>query len=219
MNVVSVQIGQPREIQWRGDIVRTSIFKSPVKGPVMIRRYHVEGDAQANLKVHGGRDKAVYAYPAEHYDFWRVELPERSFAWGNFGENLTTRGLAEDDLQLGDTIRVGEAVLQVTEPRLPCSNLNVRFDRSDMVKRFLASRRTGFYLTVVEEGRVEAGDAIEFVDRRNHGIHVSDITRLFAFDKHDVEAMRKVVANDYVTDKWRKHFQEEIDKLDDAVSS
>ena len=212
MEVLSVQVGTPRDVEWRGRVVRTAIFKYPVEGPVMVRRYRMDGDRQAATKVHGGRDKAVYAYPSEHYPFWRKELPETPLEWGHFGENLTTRGLREDELQIGDKLRFGAALLQVTEPRHPCSNLNVRFDRPDMVKRFLASRLTGFYLTVLEEGEVAAGDSIELVERRNHGIHVSDITRLFAFEKDDVDGLRAVVSNEFVTDKWRRHFQAQLDE-------
>ena len=139
-----------------------SIFKSPVAGPTACRRLNLDGDLQSDLAVHGGPDKAVYAYHAEHYAFWREELPGVQLPWGSFGENLTIDGLPdESELYIGDRLRVGSAVLAITQPRLPCAKLALRFRRPDMVKRFLASGRTGFYLAVVSEGIVEAGDEVE----------------------------------------------------------
>src|SRR6185295_12623664 len=141
----SVQVGLPREVAWHGKAVLTGIFKQPVAGPVLVRALNLEGDVQADLAVHGGADKAVYAYPAEHYELWRRELPDLDLPWGAFGENLTTSGLDEDSVCLGDRFRIGGAELVVTQPRLPCYKLEVRFGRDGMVRRFLESRRTGFY--------------------------------------------------------------------------
>jgi MOSC domain-containing protein YiiM len=157
--VVSVNVGRPRVVEWHGRRVRTSIWKLPVERRVWVGRY-LEGDRPANLKVHGGPDKAVYAYPAEHYAFWRAELPDADLPWGAFGENLTTEGLLEDAVRVGDRIRVGTVELMVTQPRLPCYKLGVRFGRDDMVKRFLAAGRSGFYLAVLSEGEVGTGDPI-----------------------------------------------------------
>ena len=154
MRVCSVNVGMPQVVIWRDRAVETGIFKEPVMGPVAVRTLNLEGDAQADLTVHGGPTKAVYCYPAEHYDFWRGELDEAVLPWGMFGENLTTEGLLEDSVLIGDRLRVGTALVRVTEPRVPCSKLAVRFQRADMVKRFFASRRTGFYLAVEEEGEV-----------------------------------------------------------------
>jgi MOSC domain-containing protein YiiM len=144
--VVSVNVGLPTEVSWRGRVVETGIFKKPIEGRIPVRKLNLEGDAQADLSVHGGPRKAVYVYPAEHYGYWRQELPEVDFSWGMFGENLTTKGLLENDIQIGDRFRIGLVELQVTEPRLPCYKLSLRFDRSDMVKRFLLSKRSGFYV-------------------------------------------------------------------------
>src|SRR6266849_9027002 len=182
MKVVSINAGLPREVEWRGKSVRTSIFKQPVAGRVRVERLNVEGDRQADLTVHGGADKAVYAYPAEHYAFWREELPGMDLPWGAFGENFTTEGLIEDGVRIGDRLRAGSAELVVTQPRLPCFKLGVRFGRPDMVKRFLRSGRTGFYMAVLQEGEVEAGDSVEVVARDEHAVTVADIVALYVAD-------------------------------------
>ena len=175
MQVISVNVGQPREVVWKGMSVLTGIFKDPVDGPVRISNLNLAGDRQADLTVHGGTEKAVYAYPAEHYDYWKKELPEVPFAWGKFGENLTTEGLAEDTLCVGDQVQFGSAVLKVTTPRMPCYKLALRFDRNDMIKRFLMSRRSGFYFSVVAEGEVRAGSKIEILSRDPRGVSIANV--------------------------------------------
>ena len=159
MKLLSVNVGLPREIEWKGKVVRTSIFKVPVRGRVQVGQLNLEGDQQSDLSVHGGIDKAVYAYPSEHYPFWRQELPGMDLAWAVFGENFTTEGLLEETVHIGDRFRVGSAEFVVTQPRMPCFKLGIRFDRSDIVKRFLQSGRTGFYFAVLREGEVTAGDS------------------------------------------------------------
>ena len=144
MKLISINVGQPREVHWQGKTITTGIFKEPVSGPIILRPLNLEGDRQADLTVHGGADKAVYVYPAEHYDYWRGELPDMQLPWGMFGENFTTEGLLEDQVNIGDRFRIGAAELIVTQPRLPCYKLGLKFGRVDMVKRFLASRRTGW---------------------------------------------------------------------------
>jgi MOSC domain-containing protein YiiM len=179
MKVVSVNVGQPRELFWRDQLVRTSIFKTPVAGQVRIRRLNLDGDEQSDLTVHGGVEKAAYAYPSEHYAFWRQELSHDDLPWGSFGENLTLEGLLEADARIGDRIRIGGAECVVTTPRLPCFKLNVRFDRSDMVKRFLRSGRTGFYLSVAAEGAVEAGDSVVLVSRDHAAMSITDVLQQY----------------------------------------
>ena len=152
MKIVSVNVGLPREVVWKGITVQTAIFKEPVAGTVAISKLNLAGDLQADLTVHGGWEKAVYAYPAEHYDYWREQLSGSLLSWGAFGENLTTAGLREDEQCIGDLLRVGSAVLQITQPRMPCYKLELRFNRDDMIKRFLVSGRSGFYLSVIEPG-------------------------------------------------------------------
>src|SRR5579864_2721456 len=179
MKIVSVNVGMPREVFWKGMTVRTGIFKEPVDGPVMIAKLNLTGDQQADLTVHGGAEKAVYGYPAEHYEYWRQVLPEVSFSWGKFGENLTTEGLREDALCIGDRLRIGSAVLMVTQPRMPCYKLALRFDRNDMIKRFLISGRSGFYFSVIEPGEVSVGSKVEILSKDPHRVTVVDIVRLY----------------------------------------
>src|SRR5213080_1710458 len=193
MKILSVNVGLPREVAWQGKLVTTGIFKEPVKSPVMLRRLNLDGDGQADLTVHGGASKAVYAYPSEHYAFWRAELPTMELSFGMFGENLTTEGLLEDALYIGDRFRIGEAEVMATEPRMPCYKLGLKFGRSDIIKRFLASRRTGFYFAVKREGRVAAGDTVESIGRQQQAISVADITRLYVFQKNDLETLRRAV--------------------------
>jgi MOSC domain-containing protein YiiM len=158
MHIISVNVGLPREVDWKGKRVSTGIFKEPVAGRVVARRLNLDGDRQADLTVHGGEEKAVYVYPAEHYDYWRQELPTTALPWGVFGENLTTSGLLEEAVNVGDQFRVGAALLQATQPRLPCYKLGIKFGREDMVRRFLTGGRYGWYVAVIEEGEIGAGD-------------------------------------------------------------
>jgi MOSC domain-containing protein YiiM len=212
MKIISVNVGMPREIIHEGKLIRTGIFKDPVKGRIRVKALNLEGDQQADLAVHGGPNKALYAYPSEHYEFWRRELPEMELKCGMFGENLTTERLLEKDLNIGDRLCVGSVELMVTEPRLPCYKLNVKFGRDDIVKRFLRSRRTGFYFAVLREGEIGAGDEIEFLSRHDQGISVADITRLYAFDKHDLASMRRAVAVEALPASWRSYFCDRIEK-------
>jgi len=160
MRLVSINVGLPQQIEWRGELVTTAIFKEPVSGPVAVRALNIDGDRQADLRVHGGERKAVYAYPSEHYAYWRRELPDAELPPGAFGENLTVAGLLEAEVGPGDVIEIGTAAFTVTVPRMPCYKLGLRFGRLDMVKRFWRSRRSGFYLSVTREGTIVAGDAI-----------------------------------------------------------
>lgn len=214
MKLVSVNVGLPRELTWRGRPVTTGIFKSPVVGRVRVRTLNLDGDRQADLSVHGGPDKAVYAYPSEHYEYWRRELPGVDLPPGSFGENLTTEGLRETEVRIGDRFRIGSTVVRVTQPRMPCSKLGVRFERDDMVKRFLASERSGFYFAVVREGDVAAGDTIEPLERATHEVPVSEITRLYARDREDLEALRRVVQVEALPESWREYFRRQMEKLD-----
>lgn len=213
MKVASVNVGLPREVEWRGRSVTTGIFKSPVEGRVRVRTLNLDGDRQADLSVHGGPDKAVYAYPAEHYEYWRQELPGVDLPPGSFGENLTIEGLRETEVRIGDRLRVGSTVLRVTQPRMPCSKLGVKFEREDMVKRFLASERTGFYFAVIEEGEVAAGDPVEPREQATHEVTVSEITRLYARDRTDLEALRRAAQVEALPESWREYFRHQMEKL------
>jgi MOSC domain-containing protein YiiM len=214
MKVISVNVGLPRTVQWKGKAVSTGIFKAPVSGRIHLRTLNFDGDRQADLSVHGGPDKAVYVYPAEHYVYWQRELPDMTLPWGMFGENLTTEGLQEDDtLQIGDRFRVGSAELVVTQPRLPCFKLGLKFGRNDIVKRFLASGRTGFYVKVVAEGEVAAGDSVLLVERASGSLAVSEITRLYVRDKDDLEGLRRIVGVAALPADWRDYFKERINRV------
>jgi len=212
MKVLSLNVGLPRTVEWKGKPVSTGIFKEPVSGRVALKALDFDGDGQADLSVHGGPNKAVYVYPAEHYAYWRRELPDQSLPWGMFGENLTTEGLREDT-QIGDRFRIGSAEVMATQPRLPCYKLGLRFGRGDIVKRFLASGLTGFYFRVIVEGDVGAGDAIVPIRRATDSVPVSEITRLYARDTDDLEGLRRIVTIADLAEDWREYFQERIDRL------
>jgi len=203
MKLISVNVGQPRTIEWQGRLVETSIFKDPVARPVALRALNLDGDRQADLSVHGGAHKAVYVYPSEHYAFWRGDLPGMALPWGMFGENFTSQGLLED-IRIGDRFQVGSAEVIVSEPRVPCYKLGLKFGRADMVKRFLASGRTGFYLMVLKEGLVQAGDSIELLGRAEQAVTVADITRLYASKRPDIAILRQAVQLEALSEPWRE---------------
>src|SRR5581483_836594 len=208
MKVVSVNVGMPREIMTKMGPVTTGIFKEPVVGPIMIRTLKLDGERQADLTVHGGAEKAVYAYPAEHYSYWRDQLPGTAIAPGAFGENLTTEGLFEDSLFIGDRLRVGSAVLEVKQPRMPCFKLALKFGRDDMIKRFLKSGRSGFYFSVVEEGEVNADSPIEILSRDENKISISDITRLYTNPQPDAELLHRAVSVPALPRSWKDYLVE-----------
>jgi MOSC domain-containing protein YiiM len=212
MKVVSVNVGLPQEVTWKGRTVTTGIYKDPVKGPIMARKLNLDGDRQADLTVHGGEDKAVYAYPSEHYEYWKHELPDDEFFWGKFGENLTLEGLLEDEIGIGDIFRIGSATMVVTQPRMPCYKLGIKFGRDDMVKRFLQSGLSGFYFAVVKEGEVAAGDPIELIEQEPHRVKVSEITRLYTSDKHNLELMRRAIEVSALPESWREYLLQRIEK-------
>jgi len=213
MKLISVNVGLPRVVMSNGDPVSTGIFKEPVAGRVMLRTLNLDGDRQADLSVHGGPSKAVYAYPSEHYDYWKRELPGMALSWGMFGENFTSAGLFESELNIGDKFRVGSAVVMVTEPRMPCYKLGIKFGRSDIVKRFLASERTGFYFAVLQEGEVGAGDPIELMEKSERSVRVNDITQLYTREKRNVELLRRAIEVEALPESWKSYFQHRLEKL------
>jgi len=213
MKLISVNVGVPRLVMSNGEPVSTGIFKAPVPDRVMLKTLNLEGDRQADLSVHGGSSKAVYGYPSEHYEYWEKELPEMDLPWGMFGENFTTEGLFEPDLNIGDKFRIGTALVMITEPRMPCYKLGLKFGRSDIIKRFLASERTGFYFAVLQDGELGAGDRIELIQENRNGVRVSDITRLYARDRHNVELLRRAVEVEALPESWRVYFQNQLQKL------
>jgi MOSC domain-containing protein YiiM len=210
MKIISVNVARPRLVEWNDQMVSTGIYKIPVAGRVMLRTLNLDGDRQADLTVHGGPTKAVYVYPAEHYSYWRDELPDTELPWGMFGENFTSEGLNESTVNIGDRFRVGSAEVTVTEPRMPCYKLGIKFGRSDIIKRFLASGRTGFYFSVQREGEVGAGDEIELIARDANDVTVADITGLYSGNKGDVEMMRRAIALESLPESWRNHFRKRL---------
>lgn len=210
MRIISLNVGRPRLVVWDGQTVSTGIYKTPVGGRVMLRALNLDGDRQADLTVHGGAGKAAYAYPSEHYGYWRDALPDAELSWGMFGENFTTEGLDERSVHVGDLFRVGAAEVMVTQPRMPCHKLGIKFGRADILKKFLASGRTGFYFSVQREGEVGAGDEIELIGRDGNGVTVADITRLYVRDGSDVETMRRAVAVEALPEMWRDHFRQRL---------
>jgi MOSC domain-containing protein YiiM len=215
MKLISVNVGLPREITVGDKTVRTSIWKYPVEHKVHVSTLNLDGDQQSDLSVHGGVDKAVYLYPSEHYSYWRAQLPDAELPWGAFGENFTTEGILEDQTRIGDRIRVGSAEFVVTQPRLPCFKLGIRFSRRDMVKRFLQSKRTGFYLAVIREGDVGQDDAIELTERQENGVTITDIVNLYSVDSQNQELLRRAIEVAALPQGWKDYFHKRLWNADD----
>ncbi len=213
MKLLSLNVGLPRDVISKGKSVTTGIFKEPVEGRVQLRTLNLDGDRQADLKVHGGIYKAVYVYPGEHYDYWRRELPGVDLPGGMFGENLTVEGMLESEVHIGDQFRIGSAELVVTQPRLPCYKLAIKFGRDDIIKRFLESGRTGFYFAVKKEGEVGAGDSIETISRDMNELRVADVTRLYLDDKDDLETLQRALRVDALPESWKNHFERQLENL------
>jgi len=215
MKVLSVNAGLPREVMWHGRSVTTGIFKEPVQSRVALRKLNLDGDGQADLSVHGGEYKAVYCYPRVHYDYWKRELPPRELPTGIFGENFTVEGLLEESVHLGDRFSVGSAEVVVTQPRLPCYKLGIRFGADDMVKRFFISGRTGFYLAVAKEGEVGAGDEISVISRDDNRVSVSEITRLYAAKRYsdaDVGGVKRALRVEALPESWKEYFRQRLER-------
>mgnify|MGYP001441429264 FL=1 len=178
MKVLSINIGTLQEILRNGKKIQTGIFKQPTEGPIEVKQLGLEGDQQANKKLHGGIYKAICVYPSEHYDLWKEELGKPDLSFGDFGENLTTVGLMEGDICLGDRLRIGSVEIVVTQPREPCITLNARLDTKDLSARICKSGRSGFYFSVMKEGIIKNGDSIEYINRDENRVTVSDFNRI-----------------------------------------
>ncbi len=216
MKVLSVNVGLPRKVIFNGQLVTTAIFKDPVNGPIMLRKLNLDGDRQADLTVHGGVDKAVYSYPAEHYGYWRKQFPNMDIPWGMFGENFTTEGLTEDTVNVGDQFQVGSAKLVASQPRMPCYKLGVRFGTMDIIRRFLVSGRPGIYFRILKEGEVQTGDKIELTKKDKNNVTVKDIVRLYVYrdDTGNIDTMRRATKISALPEGWRHEFQQNIKQLE-----
>jgi MOSC domain-containing protein YiiM len=210
MKLISVNVGLPRQITVGGKTVKTSIWKYPVQGRVHVSTLNLDGDQQSDLSVHGGVDKAVYLYPSEHYSYWRTQLLDVELPWGAFGENFTSDGILEEQTRIGDRIRVGSAEFIVTQPRMPCYKLGIRFNRRDMVKRFLQSKRSGFYLAVIREGEVKKDDAIEFTEKQETGVTITDIVNLYTVDSQNQELLRRATEVPALPQSWKDYFRKRL---------
>jgi len=210
MKLISINVGLPREIVHQGRAVSTGIFKTPVAGPVFLRRLNLDGDRQADLRVHGGADKAAYLYPLGHYDFWKVETGRSDFVYGQFGENFTVTGLLEDDVSIGDILQIGEVRVQVSQPRSPCFKLGIRMGDDEFPARFAAANRTGFYLRVLEEGKVQAGDAIRRLERVAGSMSVRDVFFLRHGNRGTLEDYARAARLPGLSASWRAAFEKRL---------
>lgn len=214
MKLLSIQVGGPRDVRWHEGVVRTSIFKEPVTGPVQVGLLNLDGDRQSDPTVHGGVDKAVYAYPSEHYAFWQAQHPELQFPPGAFGENLTTEGLDEGALCIGDRLTIGSAAFRVSQPRMPCFKLGVRFGEPRMTRWFLENGRPGFYLAVLEEGMIAVGDAIVITAAAEPRISVAEIARWYTTVDVDPEHLRRALTIPTLPESLRRHFRRRLGEVD-----
>ena len=212
--ILSINVSLPKEIDFEGQKVTTGIFKEPIEGRIMLRTLNLDGDKQADLTVHGGPDKAVYAYPIEHYEFWRKVYPDMEMPNGMFGENFTIEGLIEIDVNVGDIFRIGSSKVVATQPRMPCYKLGVKFGRMDVLKKFLASGRSGIYFKVLKEGEVGAGDSIVRIKNDTNRIGIGDIVRLYASDREDIKTMRRDVKVEALPEGWKHYFYEQIRRVE-----
>ena len=197
-------------MKFQNELVTTGIFKEPVSGRVKLRNLNLDGDKQADLTVHGGADKAIYAYPKEHYDYWKNELPGMSLPWGMFGENFTTQGMFEEMVNVGDQFQVGTAKVAATQPRMPCYKLGVKFGRMDIIKKFLAGGLTGVYFKVIKEGDLEQGDKIKLIKKDENNVTIKDIVRLYTVNKDDLQTMARAIKIKDLPNGWKFHFIEQL---------
>jgi MOSC domain-containing protein YiiM len=210
MKIISVNVGLPKDIDVNGKTVRTSIWKHPVQNRIHVSTLNLDGDQQSDLTVHGGADKAVYLYPTEHYVYWRAQLPEFELPWGAFGENFSAEGVLEDQIRIGDRFLVGSAEFLVTQPRMPCYKLGIRFSRPEIVKHFLQSKRTGFYLAVLREGEVGPGDEINFLEKQECGVTIADIVSLYSTHSQNRELLLRAIEVPALPQSWKDYFRKRL---------
>ena len=212
MKLISVNVGLPIKVKFGNEIVTTGIFKNPIDKRINLKKLNLEGDRQADLTVHGGPDKAVYSYPYEYYDFWRKEFPDISFNWGMFGENLTTEGLFESQVNVGDRFQIGSAQLVATQPRMPCYKLGVKFGRMDIIKKFLKSEKSGIYFKVIKEGEIVINDPIKLIKKDNNNITIKNIVELIPKEDkektiHMAKAVKVIIFKEITNDLYDEKSQ------------
>ena len=210
--VLSVQVGQPTEVEYNGRLVTTSIFKQSVDGPVSVLKLGIDTDTQSDLTVHGGSYKAVYAYPSEHFAWWKEKLPQHEFSAGAFGENLTVNGMLETETSIGDVIRIGTVTLRVSQPRFPCFKLGIKFNDRMIVNHFHSSLRSGFYFEVVEEGTLEAGDDIHVLERSN-GTSIHEFVSLYVEKSPSSERIESILNDPHLLDEWKPYFNQRLERI------
>jgi MOSC domain-containing protein YiiM len=215
VKLISVNVARPHLAVYKGTTFNTGISKKPVSGRVPLRTLNLDGDRQADLTVHGGPYKAVYAYPSEHYEYWRRELPGIDLPWGAFGENFTTEGLTEAGLNVGDHLKIGSAIVMVRQSRMPCYKLAAKFRRDDLIERFMDSGRSGFYFSVEQEGEVGEGDSIEFIARTQDGISIAEMNQVLVRDRYNLGLLQKAIATTALPESWREYF---VPRLNDAAA-
>jgi MOSC domain-containing protein YiiM len=201
--ILSICVSKAKIKNYGEHQILTGIFKDPVQGKIALRKLNLDGDQQADLTVHGGKDKALYIYPSEHYPYWKTELPGMELPFGTFGENLTTEGLLESSVCIGDEFRAGTAVIKVTQPRLPCFKLAIKLGRYDIIKRFIKSCKSGIYFSVVEEGMLGAGDDIVKLSSDKHGVTVLEVAALFATRTFEPEQIERIL-NSNLADQMKE---------------
>ena len=208
LKIVSLNVSLPKTVEFRGHNVSTGIYKEPVQGKIKLKTLNLDGDKQADLTVHGGPDKAVYAFPSESYPYWQEQYPDLNMTWGMFGENFTTEGLFEDQANIGDEYQIGTAKLAVTQPRMPCFKLGIRFGKGDVIKKFFAHQKSGIYFKVLEEGEVESGDEIKLIRRDGNNVTVQDVMRTYGEEKDHLDLIQRAIKIDALPEGWRSHYQE-----------
>ena len=214
MKLLSVNVSPPRDVAYNGKVVKTGIFKEPVKRRIRLRKLGLDGDGHGDLTVHGGIDKAVYAYPIEHYEHWRREVGRDELSFGQFGENLTVEGLLEEEVHIGDVFWIGGAHVQITQPRVPCFKLGLKMGLPTFPKQFLASERSGFYLRVLVEGEIGAGDSIERIKIDSARLSIKEVHHLYYFDNCNRQGIKRVLDVTALSDSWRESFEGFLDKCD-----
>jgi ferredoxin-NADP reductase/MOSC domain-containing protein YiiM len=216
--LVSVNVGMPQDVRWRDKTVHTGVWKTPVEGPVMVRRLNIDGDGQGDLAGHGGEQRAVMVYQRESYDFWKTHLRRDDLEPGNFGENFTVTGLADDDVCIGDRYRIGDAEFEVTQPRVTCFRIGLRLNEPDMPNLLVAQHRPGFYFRVITEGYVRAGDDIVRTRRGRHELSVVDVDALLYLPDRNLEQLHKVVDVPALSPGWQQSFNDML-KADENTTA